>query len=119
LGLDASLDVLLVLTGALQVGALATRIMGRGRAALVLAAMNTAVALALVLVVAAEFLANHERVELVPAVLFALQVTAAVAAVIGVVKRREPGWLFWPVWLWSFGMIYALVRLRFFFRVYF
>ncbi len=27
--------------------------------------------------------------------------------------------VFWPVWLWNFVMVYALVYLKFFFRVYF
>jgi hypothetical protein len=46
-------------------------------------------------------------------------VAAAVATTIGPAKRKESGWLFWPVWLWNFAMIYSLVGLRFFFRLYF
>lgn len=54
------------------------------------------------------------------AVFGALQAAAAGVAAIGLAKRRESGrWLFWPVWLWNFVMVYALVYLKFFFRVYF
>ena len=119
LGLDAPLDVLLVVTGFLQLGALATRVARCKRAALTMAGTNAALALAPSLVIFAEFLQSHERIELGPVVLFALQVAAGVAAAIGIAKRRESGWLFWPVWLWNFAMIYALVYLRFFFRLYF
>ena len=119
MGLDAPLDVLLVVTGSLQLGALATRVAGRKRAALAMAATNAALALAFSLMIFAEFLRSHERMELGPAVILALQVAAAVAAAIALAKRTESGWLFWPVWLWNFVMVYALVRLRFFFRVYF
>lgn len=119
LALDPQLNVLLVVTGCLQLGALATRVVGRKRAALAMAGTNTALAFAFSLVIFAEFLLSHDRMELGPAILFALQVAATVVAAIGLAKRRESGWLFWPVWFWNFVMIYGLVRLRFFFRVYF
>ena len=118
LGLDAPLDVLLVMTGSLQLGALGTRVAKRSRAALALAGTNTALAFAFSLMIFAEFLQSHERRELWEAVLLVLllvlQMAAAVAAAIGLAKRRESGWLFWPVWLWNFVMVYELVRLRFF-----
>jgi len=119
LGLDIPLNVLLVVTGSLQLGALATRVAGRKRAALAMAGTNAALALAFSLVMFVEFLTSQEGLDLRSAVLFALQVAATVAAAIGVAKRRESGWLFWPVWLWNFAMVYGLVYLRFFFRVYF
>lgn len=119
LGLDAPLNVLLVVTGSLQLGALATRLARCRRAALIMAGTNTALALAFSVMIFAEFVQSHERIELGPVVLFALQVAAGVAAAVGLAKRRESGWLFWPVWLWNVAMIYALVRLRFFFHVYF
>ena len=119
LGLDTPLDVLLVVTGSLQSGALGTRVAKRRRAALALAGTNTALAFAFSLMIFAEFLQSHERREFWEAVLLVLllvlQVAAAVAAAIGLAKRRESGWLFWPVWLWNFVMVYELVRLRFFF----
>jgi hypothetical protein len=66
----------------------------------------------------AEFVQSHERREFWEAVLLVLllvlQVAAAVAAAIGLAKRRESGWLFWPMWLWNFVMVYELVHLRFF-----
>ena len=118
LGLDTPLDVLLVVTGSLQLGALGTRVAKRKRAALAMAGTNTALALAFSLMIFAEFLQSHERRELWEAVLLVLllvlQMAAAVAAAIGLAKRRESGWLFWPVWLWNFVMVYELVRLRFF-----
>jgi uncharacterized membrane protein YoaK (UPF0700 family) len=118
LGLDAPLDVLLVVTGSLQLGALGTRVAKRRRAALALAGTNTALAFAFSLMIFAEFLQSHERREfwetVLLVVLLVLQVAAAVAVAIGLAKRRESGWLFWPVWLWNFVMVYELVRLRFF-----
>ncbi len=119
LGLDAPLNVLLVVTGSLQLGALATRVARRKRAALIMAGMNTALGLAFSLMIFAELLLSQEGIEFRLVALFTLQVAAAVAAAIGLAKRRESGWLFWPVWLWNFAMIYALVYLRFFFRLYF
>jgi tellurite resistance protein TehA-like permease len=117
--LDPQLDVLLVVTGSLQLGAPATRAARCNRAALAMSGTNAALALAFCVVIFAEFLRNHERTELWPAVVFALQVAATVATAIGVAKRIGSGWLFWPVWLWNFALIYALVYLRFFFRIYF
>ena len=119
LGWDLPLDVLLAVTGALQLGALATRVIGRRRAALLMAGANAVLGFALSLMVLAGAVGSHERMELTLIVLVALQVAAAVASTVGWIKRREPGWVFWPVWLWNFAMIYALVRLRFFFRLYF
>ena len=49
MALDPLLNVLLVVTGSLQVGALATRIAGRKRVALAMAGTNAALALALTL----------------------------------------------------------------------
>jgi len=111
--------VLLVVTSSLQLGALATRITGRSRAALALAATNNALALALSLMEYRQVLQGHEGLEPWRAVFFALPMAAAVAAGMGLAKRKESGWLFWPVWLWNFAMIYALVVFRFFFRVSF
>jgi hypothetical protein len=117
--LETTLDVLLVVTGSLQLGAVATRLAGRRRAALALAGTNTALALALSLMEYRQFLQGHEGMEAGRAVFFVLPVAAAVAAGIGLAKRTGSGWLFWPVWLWNFAMIYALVVFRFFFRFYF
>ena len=115
LHLELPLNVLLVVTCSLQLGALATRVARRKRAALAMAGTNTALAFAFSLLIFAEFLQSHEKREPWLAVLLVLPVAAAVAAAIGLAKRRESGWLFWPVWLWNFVMIYELVRLRFFF----
>jgi len=118
LGLETPLDVLLVVTSSLQLGALGTRVAKRRRAALALAGTNTALASAFSLMIFVEFLQSHERREFwetaLLLVLLVLQVAAAVAVAIGLAKRRESGWLFWPVWLWNFVMVYELVRLRFF-----
>ncbi len=119
LGLDAPLNVLLVVTGSLQLGALGTRLARCKCAAFIMVGTNTALTLAFSLMIFAESLQSHERIELGPVVLLALQVAAGVVAAVGLAKRRESGWLFWPAWLWNFAMIYALVRLRFFFHVYF
>ena len=99
----------------MQLGALATRVTRHKRAALALAGTNTALAFVFSLMIFAEFLQSHERMKPLLAVLLVPQWAAAVAAAIGLAKRRESGWLFWPVWLWNFVMIYELVRLRFFF----
>ena len=119
MGLDTPLDVLVVVTASLQLGALGTRVAKRRRAALAMAGTNTALALAFSLMIFVEFLQSHERREFWEVVLLVLllvlQVAAAVAAAIGLAKRRESGWLYWPVWLWNFVMVYELVRLRFFF----
>ena len=113
--MDTLLNVLLVVTCSLQLGALTTRVAGRKRASLAMAGTNTALALAFSLLIFAEFLQSHERLDLRLAVFLVLQGAAAVAAAIGLAKRRESGWLFWPVWLWNFVLIYELVRLRLFF----
>lgn len=118
--LDPELNVLLVVTGFLQLGALATRIAGRKRAALAMAGANAALALALTLLISGGALASREKIDTATAAVFvALEAAAAGAAAIGMAKRRESGWLFWPVWFWNFVMVYVLVRLRFFFRLYF
>jgi hypothetical protein len=119
LALDLLLNVLLVVTGSLQLGALATRIAGRKHAALVMAGANAALALALTLLIAGGALANREKIDASTAAFVALAAAAAGAAAVGLAKRRESGWLFWPVWLWNLLMVYALVHLRFFFRLYF
>jgi tellurite resistance protein TehA-like permease len=123
LHLDTPLNVLLVLSVSLQLGALATHVTGRKLAALAMAGMNTALALAFTFMIFAEFLRSHERRQPGDVALLLLEVAvavaAAVAAAIGLAKRRKSGWLFWPVWLWNFVMIYFLVYLRFFFRIYF
>jgi hypothetical protein len=119
LALDPLLNVLLVVTGSLQVGALATRIAGRKRVALAMAGTNAALALALTLQDFVVFMRSNQKMDLAEAALLALAVAAAGAAAIGLAMRRESVWLFWPVWLWNFGMIYMLIDLRFFFRVYF
>jgi uncharacterized membrane protein len=84
---------------------------------------NAALALALTLLICGgETLASREKihaVSAVAAVIVALEAAAVGAAAFGLAKRRESGWLFWPVWLWNFVMVYALVYLRFFFRLYF
>ena len=111
--LEPTLTVMLVVTGSLQVGALVTRIAGRKYAALAMAGANAALALALTLF---GFWGGPRREN---AVFGALQAAAAGVAAIGLAKRRESGrWLFWPVWLWNFVMVYAFVYLKFFFRVY-
>jgi hypothetical protein len=117
--LDPELNVLLVVTGFLQLGALATRIAGRKRAALAMAGANAALALALTLLISVGALTSREKIGAAIALFVALGAAAAGAAAIGLAKRRESGWLFWPVWLWNFVMVYALVYMRFFFRVYF
>lgn len=108
-----------MVTGSLQSAALATRLARCKRSALALAAANVALALVFSLTIFAEFLHSHERLEFRPAVYFVLQVAATFAAAVGLANRKESGWLFWPVWLWNFALIFALVYLRFFFRVYF
>lgn len=115
--LETQFTVLLVVTCCLQLGALAMRVTKRSRAAFAMAGTNTALSFAFSLMIFAEFLQSRERMKpwLLVLVVLTLQVAAAVAAVIGLAKRRESGWLFWPVWLWNFVMIYELVRLRFFF----
>ena len=117
LDLESQLTVLLVVTCSLQLGALATRVAKRWRAALAMAGTNTALSFAFSLMILAEFLQSRERMKpwLAVLLLLVLQVAAAVAAAIGLAKRKESGWLFWPVWLWNFVMVYELVRLRFFF----
>jgi uncharacterized membrane protein YhaH (DUF805 family) len=81
-----------------------------------MAGTNAALALAFSLMDFPSSWRSHESRELWPVVLFALALAAALATAIGLAKRRESGWLFWPVWLWNFVMIYVLVYLRFFFR---
>ncbi|MGA7623340.1 MAG: hypothetical protein WB630_01830 [Candidatus Acidiferrales bacterium] len=115
--MDPELNVLLAVTGFLQLGALATRIAGRKRAALAMAGANAALALALTLLISGGALMSREKIGASTALFVALEATAAGAAAVGLAKRRESGWLFWPVWLWNF--VYALVRLRFFLRLYF
>lgn len=119
MALDTGLDVLLVVTGSLQLGAIATRIAGRKRAALAMAEANAALALALTLLDVVVLMRSTEKMELAQAVILALAVAAAVAPIMGLAKRRESGWLFWPVWLWNFVMVYVLIKLRFFLHVYF
>jgi hypothetical protein len=114
LDLETQLNVLLVVTCSLQLGALATRVAKRSRAALALAGTNTALSFGFNLMIFAEVLQNRERIEFWLALLLVLQVAAVVAAAIGLAKRRESGWLFWPVWLSNFVMVYELVCLRFF-----
>ena len=117
--MDPYLNVLLVVTGSLQVGALATRIAGRKRAALAMAGANAALALALTLLISGGALVNREKIDAATPVFVALEAAPAGAAAIGLTKLRESGWLFWPVWLWNFVMVWALVYLRFFFRLVF
>jgi hypothetical protein len=112
--LETPLNVLLLVTVSLQLGALATRILGRKYSALAMAGANAALALALVLVTF-----RGEKIKAAIVVFVALNAAAAVAAAIGLVKRRESGWLFWPVWIWNFLMVWALVYLRFFWRLVF
>lgn len=115
--METEFTVLLVLTCSLQLGALAARVSKHRLAAFVMAGANTALSFAFSLMIFAEFLQSRERMKpwLVVSVLFALQVAAVVAAAIGLIKRRDSGWLFWPVWLSNFVMIYELFHLRFFF----
>jgi hypothetical protein len=108
------LNVLLVVTGCLQLGALVTRMAGRRHAALAMAGANAALALVLTLLI----ISGGEKIDAAIAVFVGLEATAAGTAAIGLAKRKESGWLFWPMWLWNFLMVYALVRLRFFFRVF-
>ena len=117
--MDPQLNVLLVVTGSLQLGALATRIAGRKHAALAMVGANATLALALSLLIFGGALASREKIDTASAAFVPLEAAAVGAAAIGLAKRRESSWLFWPVWLWNFAMVYALVRLRFFFRVYF
>jgi hypothetical protein len=117
--LETTLDVLLVVTSSLQLGAVATRLAGRRRPALALAGTNTALALALSLMEYRQVLQGHAGMEPGRAAFFVLPTAAAIAAGMGLGKRKESGWLFWPVWLWNFVMIYALVVFRLFFRVSF
>ena len=119
MALDPLLNALLVVTGSLQVGALATRLAGRKRVALAMAGTNAALALALALLDFVVLMRSNQKMELADAAPLALAVTAAGAAAIGLAKQRESVWPFWLVWLWNFGMIYLLIYLRFFFRVYF
>jgi hypothetical protein len=117
--LDPWLNVLLAVTGSLQLGAVATRIAGRKHAALAMAGANAALALALTLLIFGALLANREKIDAPTVVFVALQGAAAGAAAIGLAKRRESSWLYWPAWVWNFVMVYFLVHLRFFFRVHF
>ena len=119
--LDPTLSVLLVVTSSVQLGALATRIARRKLSALAMAGANAALALALTLLIFGRPLVNGRKLDAAPAVfgVGALALAAAVAAAIGLVKRSESGWLFWPVWLWNFVMVYALVYMKFFFRLVF
>ena len=80
---------------------------------------NAAVALGLTLLTSVGLLTSMEKIDAAFAVFVALEAAATGASAIGPAKRRESGWLFWPVWLWNFVMVYGLVRLRFFFRLYF
>lgn len=117
--MDPVLNGLLVVTGAVQLGALATHIAGRKRAALAMAGANAALALVFALVIFGGALAHRENIDTPNAVIMTLAVAAAAGAAIGLIKRKESGWLFWPVWVWNFAMIYVLVRLRFFFQLTF
>ena len=117
--MDPELNVLLAAAGFVQLGALATRIAGPKRAALAMAGANAVLALALTLLIFGGALTSREKIGAASALFVVLEAAAAGAAAIGLAKRRESGWLFWPVWLWNFAMVYALVRLRFFFRLYF
>jgi hypothetical protein len=72
----------------------------------------------LTLLISGGALMSREKIDASTALFVALEATAAGAAAVGLAKRRESGWLFWPVWLWNFVMVYALVRLRFFLRLY-
>lgn len=119
LGLDFYLNLLLVVIGSLQLGALVTQVAGRKRVALAMAGTNAAITVALCIVVLVGFLRNHGRFELLPTVFVVLNVAAATAAAIGLAMRRESDWLFWPVWLWNFVLLYLLVQLRFFFHLTF
>jgi hypothetical protein len=113
LHLEPTLSVSLVVTGSLQLGALVTRIAGRKQAALGIAGANAVLGLALTLF---GFWGGPARENVV---FGALEAAVAGAVAIGLARRRESGWLFWPVWLWNFVIVYALVYLKFFFRVYF
>lgn len=117
--MDPELNVLLVVAGFLQLSALATRIAGRKRAALAMAGANAALAFALTLLIFGGALGSREKIDAAAVLFVALEAAAAAAAAVGLAKRRESGWLFWPVWLWNFVMVYALVSLRFFFRLTF
>lgn len=117
--LDPLLNLLLVVTVSLQLGAVATRVAGHKRVALAMAGTNAALAFAFALMILAEMLRNHGRFELWPDVLLVLAVCAAVASAIGLAKRSESGWLLWPVWLWNFVLIGYVVHMRFFFRLVF
>ena len=117
--MDPWLNVLLAVTGSLQLGAVATRITGRKHAALAMVGANAALALALTLLIFGAALASREKIDAATAVFVALEAAAAGAAAFGLAKRRESSWLFWPVWVWNFVMVYVLVQFRFFFRVYF
>jgi len=117
--LDSLLNVLLVVTGALQVGALVKRLAGRNRAALAMAGTNAALALVLALVDFVVVMRSNQKMDLAEAAVVVLAAAATGAAAIGLAMRRESSWLFWPVWIWNLGLIYLLISLRFFFRVYF
>jgi hypothetical protein len=82
-----------------------------------MAGANALVALALALFIFIGPLTNGQKPEAIAALIVALEVAATAAAAIGLAKRTESGWLFWPVWLWNFVMIYGLVYMRFFFRI--
>ena len=83
MALDPQLNVLLVVTGSLQLGALATRIGGRKHAALAMAGANAALALALTLLISYGVLANTEKIDAATAVFVALEAVPAGAAAIG------------------------------------
>ena len=72
MGLDTPLDVLVVVTASLQLGALGTRVAKRRRAAFAMAGTNTALALAFSLMIFVEFLQSHERREFWEVVLLVL-----------------------------------------------
>ena len=117
--MDPWLNVLLAVTGSLQLGSLATRIAGRKHAALVMVGANAALALVSTLLIFGAALTSREKIDAATAVFVALEAATAGVAAIGLAKRRDSDWLFWPVWAWNFVMVYVLVQLRFFFRVYF
>ncbi len=116
--MDIWLDLLLCCTSGLQLSGLWLRLSRRNLTALWTAGSNVTIALALS-VIALGGSGSPERWKTLVAGVVAFECASLTAVATGVIVRRLAGILFWPVWLWNFHLIYVLVRVRFFFHVYF
>ena len=116
--MDIWLDLLLSCTCGLQLAGLWLRLSRQNQTALWTAGSNATIALALS-VIALGGSGSPQGWKMFLAGVVALQCACLITVATGVIVRRLAGILFWPVWLWNFHLIYVLVRVRFFFRVYF